>query len=303
MKYFDEQIVLVALSKTQTYGEVIPLFQANSAIVKIDYSAYEKLKTKAPVPKALYNKYFENMSLLIDTFNAEVVKQANIEANSGKSGTTDGTTGSTTVSVKGNIPVVSNDTVKTETETKGATFSDITDVPWAKDSIEFLSGAGAVKGDSTGNFNPNKNITREEFVKILVQAWKLNNTKAEVDFLDVDKDAYYYSYVASAKQLGIVNGFSSSTFGIGMDINREEVATIVYRVMKLVNPTMQTVEQSPEITDIVKISSYAKESILQMKNLGIVSGYPDGSFAPQNTCTRAQAAKIIYSALLYSNTK
>ena len=52
--------------------------------------------------------------------------------------------------------------------------------------------------------------------------------------------------------------------------------------------------QEIEFTDRDQIADYAKQAVEQMQKMGIVNGYSDGSFNPQGTATRAEAAKIIY---------
>lgn len=54
---------------------------------------------------------------------------------------------------------------------------------------------------------------------------------------------------------------------------------------------------SQEFADSDKISEYAKEAVMSLKSAGVVNGVNDTDFAPEQNCTRAMAAKVIYTAL------
>ena len=185
----------------------------------------------------------------------------------------------------------------TETPEDNEKFTDLASAEWALEAIHSLSGKNIINGKGDGKFYPNDNITREEFVKIIVLAFDVAYAAAECDFDDVDVNEWYYPYVAGAFQNGIVNGISNLEFGTGAPITREDVATILYRVMEDTDVTEQD-SGVLEFTDSDDISQYAKDAVETLNNLGIVNGMEDLSFQPKEFCTRAQAAKMIYETLL-----
>ena len=90
---------------------------------------------------------------------------------------------------------------------------------WGKSYIAALYNRGIINGKSETTFAPDDSITREEFVKLVVELFELNDTSLKVAFQDVAEDAWYYSYVASAYQHNIISGVGDNLFGTGQAIN------------------------------------------------------------------------------------
>jgi len=169
-------------------------------------------------------------------------------------------------------------------------FSDLSDVQWAKDAIEYLKEKGIVSGVSSNTFAPLNTVKREEFIKMLVIASGKYDANADCTFADVPKDNWSYSYIASAFKSGLVNGIDEFSFGLGSEITRQDACVLLYRVIK----DKATADNPKEFTDKSQISDYAIEAINAMSSMGLVNGTEDGSFKPQNSMTRAEAAKLLY---------
>lgn len=184
------------------------------------------------------------------------------------------------------------------TETKPATpqklYTDVDDTHWAKQYIETVSEEGIMNGRGNQIFEPDANITREEFVKVLLIAFGFElKDDAGVEFADVDKNAWYYPYVATAKNLGIINGISETAFGISSAITREDMAVMVVRAASLKGKTYDATVSEITFADQDTIADYAKESVQILTKAAILSGMGDNTFAPQRPATRAEVAKII----------
>lgn len=183
-------------------------------------------------------------------------------------------------------------------ETQTNEFADLDDVEWAVEAITALAEKGIVSGGGDGRFNPNNSVTREEFTKMTVLACGMYNSGAECDFSDVGKDDWYYSYVASAVDRGIIKGIGDGAFGAGSRITREDMAVIVKRTADAAGISFAQTKPVSEFADSYMISDYAKESINELYCAGIINGVGGNAFAPTENCTRAQAAKIIYEAFV-----
>lgn len=179
------------------------------------------------------------------------------------------------------------------------TFDDITQVDWAVVPIEALAGRGIISGIGDSKFAPDRNVTREEFAKMLVEAFGFKDEAAATDLADVPEDAWHYKYVASAQKYGIVNGIGNNIFGVGTNITRQDMAVMAYRAAKAANIRIKIINDEESFSDTGEIAEYAKDSVSVMQQLGIINGIGDNMFAPMNNATRAQAARIIY--LLYKN--
>ncbi|MCK9857505.1 endo-1,4-beta-xylanase [Paenibacillus sp. ATY16] len=176
----------------------------------------------------------------------------------------------------------------------GSTFKDVNDVPWAVESIQALEARGIVAGVKTGTFAPNNQVTRAEFIQMLMNAIDPNSDKATSTFTDVKEGAWYYQAIASAQQLGIVNGKADGSYGINDAISRQEMAAMLYRAAAKANVKLPNTVNELKFADDSSISDYAAQAIKALQQAGIVNGMEDGKFAPASNATRAQAAVIIY---------
>ena len=79
------------------------------------------------------------------------------------------------------------------------------------------------------------------------------------------------------------------------------MAVILMRVYAMNNE--YTADGEAKFTDSAEISQWAAESIISACRLGLVTGMDDGSFAPQSSTTRAQAATVFKRLLLAQNVK
>ena len=178
-------------------------------------------------------------------------------------------------------------------------FDDIADIPWAADAITQLSYRGVLNGKSERLFTPNDNVTREEFAKIITVAFKLNLVNTECPFGDVDENNWAYPYIRSAYKAGIIKGVSDTEFGYGQNITREDLCVMINRMLTVGELTLPQVDGGV-FGDDGEISDYAKESVYYLERAGIILG--DGTnFNPKASATRAEAAKIVYLALVNTN--
>ncbi len=161
---------------------------------------------------------------------------------------------------------------------------------WAEKNIMYLVDRGIINGYADGTFKPDKNITRAEFVTIIVKALDLATSKIN-SFSDIEshwaKDAISIAYAN-----GIVKGFEDGSFKPNELITREQMATIVVNAFKL-----ESKQSNKQFMDQSLISPWAKESISTIVEHGIFSGYQDGTLKPKGSATRAEAVTVIKRAL------
>jgi len=168
---------------------------------------------------------------------------------------------------------------------------------WAKNYIEMLAARGIINGKAENLYMPSDTITREEFVKLIVELLDITKSETESVFDDVGKDAWYAVYVNTAYENKIINGMNETQFGVGMPIKRQDMAKIINTVLKT-----KGIKSSPEdetvFVDYKDIAEYAKGHVLSIYNLGIISGDENKNFNPNSFATRAEAAKMVYGMLV-----
>ena len=157
-----------------------------------------------------------------------------------------------------------------------------------------LTEKGVVTGDGTGKFNPTDKVTREQFLKMIIEATGIQTEEAENTFGDVADD-WYKPYVLKAKNLGIVNGVSNIKFGIGSNITRQDMAVIIARTIEKLGVTIKGTDVDA-FSDGHTISDYATEAVEYMKSIGLIEGY-NNEYRPLDNLTRAEAAKVISELL------
>ena len=170
-------------------------------------------------------------------------------------------------------------------------FSDVGTTHWTYGPTKYLSQKGIVSGVGNGNYEPERSVTREEFTKIICEAFDLKDSESDIEFNDVDKNSWYYEYVRIAVANGAILGVSDTDFGSGTGLKRQDAAVILMRVLKL------SAEETENFGDDTEIADYAKEAVYTLKAMGILNGTGEGNFEPERAVTRAECAKIIYELI------
>lgn len=175
-------------------------------------------------------------------------------------------------------------------------FEDVTviDCDWAVEPIELLAGAGVVEGFD-GRYEPGRPITRAELTRILVKGLSIPEASGGTSFKDITGEEWYSGCIAAAVEAGLVKGYEDGTFCPERAVTREEMVSVLARGLDLSTSS----GAAPDFADAVKISPWAKDSVVSAVSAGLAKGYPDGTFQPQGTVTRAECTVMFYRALLY----
>jgi|SRR5665648_28317 len=163
-----------------------------------------------------------------------------------------------------------------------ATVSDISG-HWAQTTIQAWVDQGTIKGYPDGTFRPENNISRAEFT-ILVNGMFGYTKMAANTFTDVKADAWYANTIAIGIEAGYINGYPDGTFKPENPISREEVASIIMKINKLV----ANEAGANHFTDANTLV-WSKGAVGACYLAGILKGYPDGSFKGKNYIKRGEA--------------
>ena len=146
-----------------------------------------------------------------------------------------------------------------------------------------------IVGYPDGTVRPEGDITRAEvatiFFRLLTDESRDEFWSQTNDYTDVDADAWYNNAVSTLSNAGILNGYEDGTFQPDGNITRAEFATITARFFEA------TYDGEDLFSDIA--GHWAADYINQAANAGIVDGYPDGTFRPQQNITRAEAMTMV----------
>lgn len=178
-----------------------------------------------------------------------------------------------------------------------AGFSDVPAGFWASDAIASLTAQGIASGSGDGGFQPAEPVTRAQFVHLLVTALDLTAAGTAGSYPDVATDSWYSASAGTASSLGIVQGRPDGSFGASSAITRQDMAVMLLQALRASGTTLTA--GSAAYSDSGEIAAYAKEAVSALSGAGLLSGQGGGSFAPQATATRAEAAVAIHNLLQY----
>ena len=159
-------------------------------------------------------------------------------------------------------------------------------VMWAYEQ-DITAGKGSLE-----TFCPEDFCTREQIVTFLWRAaGKPEPTTTENPFTDVTEASYAYKAILWAVENGITTGTSATTFGLQDVCTREQIATFLWRAAGKPEPV--TTENS--FTDVTE-TNFGYKAILWAAENGITTGYGNGLFGLNDTCTRGQIVTFLYRA-------
>jgi len=179
-------------------------------------------------------------------------------------------------------------------------FSDL-DNHWAKSYIERVSDYKAISGYPDGSFKPEDHVKRIEFISIIVKSQGIN-------VRDRTPSEYWgQPYIEAAIKSGLIR---SNEYGIANEVNfeknisREEMSSIIVNAYTRSGGTVDPAKFDSARSSLFDFDSvnrnYYDNSVASVA-LDFISGYPDGTFAPKQNATRAQAAIVSYRLLLKQN--
>lgn len=176
------------------------------------------------------------------------------------------------------------------------TFVDLAGYEWAKTQIEALASKGIINGTSETTFSPGMNITRADFICMLVRALNLT-ASTDGNFSDVPSTAYYYQAVGTAQKLGIAIGKGDNLFLPKENISRQDMMVITSRALKISGRQLDdSASDLSGFKDASNVAAYAVNAAAQLNKAGVVTGN-NGLINPQGTATRAETAVIMYRIL------
>lgn len=175
----------------------------------------------------------------------------------------------------------------------GLPFVDVNSGAWYYDAVSFVYNKGIMNGVTSTTFEPNSTITRGMVVTML---WRMAGEPyvSGGSFSDVASGRYYSTAVAWAAKNGIVDGYSSTVFGVNDPVTREQFATILYRYAKYMGYST-TGSSLTGYYDANSVSSWARDAMGWAVRNGIITGSGNSRLNPTGTASRAEVAQMFMS--------
>ena len=146
-----------------------------------------------------------------------------------------------------------------------------------------------IVGYEDGSVQPEGDITRAEvatiFFRLLTDESRNEYWSQTNPYSDVSADDWFNNAVSTLTNAGVLDGYEDGTFKPNGNITRAEFATITARFFEA---TYDGENLFPDIE-----GHWAQDYINEAANAGIVNGYEDGTFRPQQYITRAEAVTMV----------
>lgn len=165
-------------------------------------------------------------------------------------------------------------------------FVDLQHSKWAEDGIEYMAKRGTVAGYGNGIFKPEAQVTRAQAVTFMVRELYPEQLQKEVvgtTYSDVPTTHPFHREITIAAKNGLASGFPNGTFRPDAPLSRAETAAFLTRAYSLAEGN-----EPARWTDTDR--HWAAAPILIMSSNGLVGGYSDATFRPNQSVTRAEYA-------------
>ena len=168
-------------------------------------------------------------------------------------------------------------------------FKDVPEDYWCRSEVEYVWKHGLMKGITDDTFAPTAYMTRAMFVTVLYRMEGYPSVEGLSEpFVDVDRTYWAYDAIVWAYNVGVTTGVTATTFEPVRNISRAQLVTMLYRY-----------EHSPAVSgaltfiDSSDIAAPYRTAVLWASLNGIVNGYDDGTFRPNNPASRGHMAAIL----------
>ena len=163
---------------------------------------------------------------------------------------------------------------------------------WAYEYINYTKENGLMKGISDNAFGPEYPMTRAMFATVICRLSGEKTAGCKNPFSDIKEGEWYTESIAWAAEKGIVHGVGNGKFAPQEYVTREQAAVMIANFLSYCGIESHSAAAAA-FSDQDQISEWAKESVAAITGAGIMNGMGDGTFRPQSTATRAQAAVIL----------
>lgn len=188
--------------------------------------------------------------------------------------------------------------VPTALAEKADDFTDVSRSDWYYQFVDYVTSKGYFNGVADKTFAPADNMTRAMFVTVLFRFHGAKGDSSQSAFVDVAPGEWYTAAINWAAANKIVDGVGNGKFAPNDPITRAQMCTMIERYLDLYRKAWKvTLPESGSLSVMVDesaIPAYALAAVKQCQRHGLVNGFEDGTFRPNDLSTRAQVAAVIY---------
>lgn len=188
--------------------------------------------------------------------------------------------------------------VPTALAEKADDFTDVSRSDWYYQFVDYVTSKGYFNGVADKTFAPADNMTRAMFVTVLFRFHGAKGDRSQSAFTDVAPGEWYTDAINWAAANRIVDGVGNGKFAPNDPITRAQMCAMIERYLDLYRKAWKvTLPESGSLSVMVDesaIPAWALAAVKQCQRHGLVNGFEDGTFRPNDLSTRAQVAAVIY---------
>lgn len=179
-----------------------------------------------------------------------------------------------------------------ENDDSSLPYTDVKTSDWYYEYVSYVVENGLMNGMSVTFFGAEEPLTRAQFAVILYRLEGEESVNYEDVYRDVKQGEWYTDAIVWANKVGLITGYGNGYFGTNDAINREQMATIMYRYASSKGYNVGTIAEFTGFSDASKVSDWAEEAMRWAVGTGIIKG-ENGLLNPAGNANRAQCATII----------
>ena len=178
---------------------------------------------------------------------------------------------------------------------------------WAGGIVSALESKGIINGDELGRFNPDAPLTRAQMAKLVVAG-----LRREADakllagspsrFSDVPSWHWAKGYIESLAESGVTDGYPDGRFGPSDLVTRAQMAQFLVRAAGLADEARLRRLEVTTYRDDRALPDWARGAVVVARDYGLMAGFEDGTFQPDQPVTRAQGSVALARLMEYRGT-
>ena len=179
--------------------------------------------------------------------------------------------------------------ITTTTIAYAMNFSDVVGNKWYTENLEYVTNPSKqiINGYPDGTFRPEKKLTIEEFITMIIKG-------EGIKYENKENEKWSKPYIEKAEEKYYIKNGQFTNYE--KEITREEMAEIISNYLRYgedVENSQKTYLVKPKIGDYNEIETDLRSGVLRSYYNGIITGYPDGTYKPKNSLTRAEGLTVI----------
>lgn len=173
-----------------------------------------------------------------------------------------------------------------------SSFTDLESGHWAYEYITTLADEGVINGFEDGTYKPSNTVTRGQFIKLVITSCM----PSYIDLSEAESTMEHWAgvYIWIAETYEVISQNEINEENVDEPITRMEMVRIISKADMIMKENAQDFTKETEFIDVGLLSLNDLYLLRHAVSRGLITGYEDGTFKPDKTMTRAEAATMIY---------